>query len=455
MRNRNLVVSGSRLAEHFQAASATREARSDRDAARDLAALVGASDDDFHVSDRIATESTSRSPSIPLTDLELESLMMRLEAAVQLLDDVDETPGVFATTENRYAALIQSALAERAAKENRVGPAAARSREAKFDEHDIRWALSLLTWIGQLKPHDWKPLPQQPESCEGDLRFALMGDWGTGLYGAPQCAASIAEMGGFDYVVHLGDVYYSGTKNEIRSNFLRTWPRVAGSRSRACNGNHEMYSGGYGYFDLVLPHFEQSSSCFAVQNRDWLIVGLDSAYDDHDLANHQNAWLKRLVDAASDRKLVVFTHHQPFSHFDGGGEKLVEKLLPLLRAQRIAAWYWGHEHRCVIYDRHPRWKFFGRCIGHSGYPYFRKPSLPFRRLTDPPPISHSFWRELPFNRQTNTPHAILLDGPNPDLGRQAAKYGPHGYVTLEFEGPTLTERYFLANGEQLTTKRIA
>jgi hypothetical protein len=240
----------------------------------------------------------------------------------------------------------------------------------------------------------------------------------------------------------------------VKSNFLNMWPKVAGARSRACNGNHEMYSGGYGYFDTILPSFGQPSSCFAIQNPGWLIVGLDSAYADHDLANNQNAWLKQLVDAAGNRKLVLFSHHQPFSHFESGGDNLVEKLLPLLNARRITAWYWGHEHRCVVYDRHPRWNFFGRCIGHSGYPYFRKPTLKFNPVTNPPPVSYGFWRELPANLATSTPGALLLDGPNPGLDKHRDDYGPNGYLTLEFTGTTLTERYYLATGEELTKNVI-
>jgi hypothetical protein len=223
---------------------------------------------------------------------------------------------------------------------------------------------------------------------------------------------------------------------------------VPGAISRACNGNHEMYSGGYGYFDVILPDFGQKSSCFAMKNDDWLIVGLDSAYADHDLWGEQNAWLSHLIDKSNGARVVLFTHHQPFSHFDRGGEKLVAKLLPLLLSKKITAWYWGHEHRCVIYNQHPQWGLHGRCIGHSGYPYFNKPSRDFQKLPQPAPQRYAFFRDLPPNSAGGVPRAKLLDGTNPTLAKHAEDYGPNGYLTLEFDGPRLIERYYLSDEHQ-------
>jgi hypothetical protein len=383
-------------------------------------------------------------------------MLLRFNAAVRLLEEADVNPGVFSTTENQIAAVIQSTLAHKAAEDpTKIAPAPGDGREAKFDERDVRWALSLITWVGKLRPHGWLPLPDSARPMADTLRFAVMGDWGTGLYGGPRCAQSIAQDGAFQGLIHLGDVYYSGTMSEVRDNFLKFWPGVNNALRLACNGNHEMYSGGYGYFDAILPEFGQTSSGFALENTHWLIVGLDSAYADHDLANHQDAWLRGLVDASPTKKLVLFSHHQPFSHFDEGGEKLIEKLLPFLSAGRITAWYWGHEHRCVIYDRHPEWDFFGRCLGHSGYPYFRKPSLAFHEVVDPPQQGYGFWRELPRNATTGAPRALLLDGPNPYVEGHKDEYGPNGYVTLEFDGPHLTEHYFLPEGTELHKIDIA
>jgi hypothetical protein len=447
MNSTNLVVSGARLASLLPATETLPEKPKDVAALNDLLEVTGAP---ASAVQQDGPESTAASDQ-ELSPAEKALIVMQISEARRQLQEADVTPGVFSTTEDQVAALMQSALAERAEKEGKIEKAVGDGREAKFDERDARWVLSLVSWIGKLKPHGWLNAPLTPEKLDkpsDSLKFALVGDWGTGLYGAPECTSSINTMTDLNYIVHLGDVYYSGTMRECQSNFLAKWPSVAGAKSRACNGNHEMYSGGYGYFDTILPAFNQTSSCFAIENEHWLIVGLDSAYSDHDLTPPQEAWLHGLVKNAGKRKLVLFSHHQPFSHFEEGGKSLVEKLKPLLERQRITAWYWGHEHRCVIYDPHPTWEFHGRCIGHSGYPYFRKPSLRLPQYVTSGQKLPGMWRLLDA-KPGKAPRAILLDGPNPSLGSHQNEYGPNGFVTLEFQGRKLIEKYFLSTGQLL------
>ena len=201
--------------------------------------------------------------------------------------------------------------------------------EVKFDKGDwFGWATSVLDWWRKIKPEPWKDPPESPTSL-GDgqhLRVALLGDWGTGLYGAPACARSIsADPERFDLLVHLGDVYYSGTPKEVKENFLALWPKVDGALSRAVNSNHEMYSGGEGLFKVTMPQFGQDSTCWAIQTDRFMLVGLDSAYRDHDFAHDQVTWLRSLLDDAGTRKLVLFCHHQPYSRLSKQGPKLVDK----------------------------------------------------------------------------------------------------------------------------------
>src|SRR5262249_54769000 len=129
---------------------------------------------------------------------------------------------------------------------------------------------------------------------------------------------------------------------------------------------------GYAYFDHVLPSFGQGSSYFALQNKNWLFVGLDTARTDHDLDSQQVAWLKAVVQQAGTGKLVLFSHHQPFSRLDAQGPKLQAALADLLHGKAITAWYWGHEHNCIIYDAHASFELLGRCVGHGGIPSPRK-----------------------------------------------------------------------------------
>jgi hypothetical protein len=375
-----------------------------------------------------------------------------LSEALALLGAAERDPGVLTTVQHPTASLLQSFLAERAADADSADATAAGGFEAKFDDHDILgWIGSFFTWWRRIRPHAWQPPPDAPEEVGSSFRIAVLGDWGTGLYGAPACADSIRQDGkGFGLLLHLGDVYYSGTEREVKERFLALWPDVPGARSRALNSNHEMYSGGHAYFDQTLQKFGQGSSCCALQSPHWLLVGLDSAYSEHDLAMNQAEWLEGLVAAAGSRKVVLFTHHQPYSLIDNQGPKLVEKLSGLLEARRVFAWYWGHEHRCVVYDEHPAWGMRGRCIGHGGYPYFR--SLPGGAEVAREGDGFK-WYRLP--DRDLIPGGLVLDGPNRYLPGHEERYGPNGYAVLEFEGEHLVESIRAPDGAEIFRQELA
>jgi hypothetical protein len=330
--------------------------------------------------------------------------------------------------------------------ENRFEQSANGTLEAKFDSHDfLGWAASFFTWWRKLNPFDWKT-PGAPMAVGSRCRVALFGDWGTGLYGAPVCAKSIESAGKYDVVLHLGDVYYSGTKDEIQERFIDLFPTVPGAINRGLNGNHEMYTGGRAYFDAIQP-WGQTSSYFALQNGDWILACLDSAYADHDLHGAQGQWVQDLAAASPEKKLVLFSHHQPFSLLDQQGPKLVKKLEPLFKSKRITAWYWGHEHHCILYKPHALYGLRGRCVGHGGFPYFREKKI----LGATPPATPE-WKNL--ESKNLVPSAKILDGENPYVDDAPKEYGPHGYMTLDFDGPNLTETVHLPDGTPVWKKPL-
>jgi hypothetical protein len=386
-----------------------------------------------------------------------EAMLAALSEALSLLEEEEEGRDVLTAVPDQLASLLQSHLLALGVQAGQLAPLAGDDGvprdelEVKFDERDILgWVGSVFSWWRRIRPHKWIEAPPDPEPLPDTARVALLGDWGTGLYGAPVCARSLAaDPAGYQLLVHLGDVYYSGTEDEVEDRFLKFWPKVDGAVSRAANANHEMYSGGYGYFKGILQTFDQRASYFALQNEAWLLVGLDSAYEDHALARGQGKWLARLLEKSGDRKVVLFSHHQPFSLLDKQGPKLVDRLGPFLRDGRIHAWYWGHEHRCVLYDRHPAWGLFGRCLGHGGYPHFRDRLQRF-------PLEHhlngSTWRRLP--TRNLVPGGLVLDAPNPHVENRASEYGANGYLTLELNGPQLRELVHDADGRLLHEQMV-
>jgi len=367
--------------------------------------------------------------------------------AIALLSDVLTTlertqrdPGVFVSVDDRMASLIQSFLARQSALEQKWTSPADGSPEAKFDSRDVLgWAGSMFDWLKGIKKRDFIVQNAAPRPFPAKARIAVLSDWGTGMYGGPVCAKSIQDDGAFDLLLHLGDVYYSGDIDEVEQRFLKFWPKVPKAMSRALNSNHEMYSGGFGYFDRILPFFKQEASYFAFQNDYWLLVGLDTGYSEHELHGDQADWVMNLVRDAGDRRVILFSHHQPFSLYEKQGPRLVTQLGPLLEQRKIHAWYWGHEHRCVVYEPHPLWGVRGRCVGHSAFPYFRDG---FKQ-----PLAEPGWQSI-FAKNL-VPGARVLDGPNKYVEGNGVKYGPNGYVVLELDDRDLRELYMNPDGTGL------
>ena len=207
-------------------------------------------------------------------------------AAVKSLEEVDAGDGVMSTPQNAVGSLLQTYLGQKSEEHGKVAPSPTGPHyEAKFDTHDLLgWIGSFFEWWRKIVPHEWEAPPTSPTVLEGPIRLGVLADWGTGLYGAPACAETLHnDANGFDIYLHLGDVYYSGTPKEVRERFLATWPKNPRLFSRALNSNHEMYGGGYGLFDETLVEFKQQSSCFWIELDNYVLVGLDTGYAEHDL----------------------------------------------------------------------------------------------------------------------------------------------------------------------------
>lgn len=432
--------------------------------------------DPFHHPESIVAENPVKNDDLPIATLRTFLNTQGVEAAeLETKRDGDDAPhadkyervlarleqetrksgaGVLVAVQDRETSVLQSAIAE-AAKSGKPLPAG--GVEAQFGEGptggDIwGWFKSLFDHIDEKK---WHPIVRPPDDKVGSIadtgRVAVLGDWGTNLYGAPVSAASIRRTGPYQLLLHLGDIYYSGTRTEVQQRFLSAWPADAGKVSRALNGNHEMYSGGYAYFDDILPKFSQPSSYFAVQNKHWLLAGLDTAHTDHDLDHLQAKWLKSMVKDAGQRKLILFSHHQPFSRLDAQGPKLQAALADLFAKKAVDAWYWGHEHDCIIYDRHQTSGMLGRCIGHGGIPSPRK--IEVMDAPEDRRFGDIKWKRLAAN--WDAPACLVLDGPNALVKGEEEKFGPHGYVTLAFDGPELIERVHLPDGTEIFNSKVA
>ena len=292
----------------------------------------------------------------------------------------------------------------------------------KYEMFDTGWAWTLKNdllnhiprsfgkgyGIAKFVKHDWsKPVTLKPS--KGDqVRIAIIGDWGSGKYklnglannDGPACEV-METLGKLtdapDYIIHLGDTYYSGTgpnrspKNEESQNLVemfKLYPKLAKpGRCFTLNSNHEMYGGAYGYYESALTDSlfsaQQGCSYFALGFGDWIIAGIDSAYFDPSVLymegglgkkskNPQYAFLQQLEK--SGKKVIIMSHHTGMSTDGESASKYLWK--DVTDVITPAYWYWGHIHLGAVYSSKA---FSGsvksRCIGHSSMPFAIPPGM--------------------------------------------------------------------------------
>ncbi len=314
---------------------------------------------------------------------------------------------------------------------------------------------------------------------DSPLRIALAADWGTGTLEAETVAANMKACSPH-YTLHLGDVYYMGEAAEIDENCLgELTPNYAGVYwptgslgSFALMGNHEMYSGGQGYFQEFLTTLglfnanktvkdPQSASYFCLETDHWVVLGLDTGYHSGGVAaftaipvvnripflnvdarfgDKMLAWLKDTMNTLHapgrpKKHILLLTHHQPMSSFEHAFEKPAEQLAQLgfLNAEEFV-WLFGHEHRMTVYNKQTianTLKAYPRCIGHGGMP------VEITNVSQPDPRIRCY---------DPRKHAIDQDHPNTLVGY-------NGHLVLLFNGNKLTIEYHdIVNNDLLLTE---
>jgi hypothetical protein len=268
------------------------------------------------------------------------------------------------------------------------------------------WLDRRTTGLAPFIEADWTtPLPLAPGK-DGKVRIALMGDWGTGSYtltglnsrdgpALETMRALEALPAPPDYLVHLGDTYYSGTgagripENEEAQNLLEVWKQHGAiakpGRCFALNGNHEMYGGLYGYYNALSdPLFSAQRGCsyFALEFGDWIIAGIDSSYFDTSVlyldgslgedTDPQYDFLRKIK--ARGKKVILLSHHNGISMDGGSASPRLWK--DVTQALTPDYWYWGHWHLGAAYSEHA---FSGavkaRCVGHGAIPFSNPPGM--------------------------------------------------------------------------------
>jgi hypothetical protein len=397
---------------------------------------------------KVESRRSSNAKAAPQDDyafIARDPVVSLLQSALELYyderapDQIEETPHVD-TTVRRGTTTFPIAAGRRL---RGSSPMTRRGRRIfdRFSETDPGWVSSVIAMGLRLfrGRHDFNDAPATPVRLPDRARLILVGDWGSGIPRALKVSAQmrrILDEGVRDkltqHVIHLGDVYYSGFDWEYKKRVLADgyWPvrsdEAASVGSWALNGNHDMYSGGHGYYEVLLadPRFgrQERSSYFSLFNDYWKILGLDSAWDDQRLHGDQPKWVSREVGAHKG-KIMLLSHHQLFSAYESGADELGVAVEGPLLEGRIDAWFWGHEHRCMTFRPWDQVKH-ARLIGHGGVPVYM-----CHDANDPYPAPGLYeYREF--------------------IQRGLERWAMFGFAVLDFDGPKLHVRYIDEEGTE-------
>jgi hypothetical protein len=328
--------------------------------------------------------------------------------------------------------------------------------DREYDSSDLGWAYCFVAWVdtnGQTPPFKLGNVIQIPDNTT----LAILGDWG----GAnPPALAIAAAAKSAAYQIHLGDVYYAGTTGGSAANwpyepdhFLNVWTGAPG-KSFALNSNHDMYAHATGYLEaLQAPAFKaQGGNCFALYNKAFRIVGLDSAYYAPDTGilefpgymigslgppqGQQAHFLEQqIAQLTAGQKLILLTHHNGLklngSQPKSGDPQLLlwQQVTAVLQklpagASKEVLWYWGHEHAGAVYKTQTlngAVTIQPRCCGHG--------CIPWGIATD-----------------LNSPNVLWSE--KEVLGPGTNYFVTNGYATLTLNGASLTEAFWNQNGKK-------
>lgn len=229
-----------------------------------------------------------------------------------------------------------------------------------YAQFDTGWLQTGMNYLSQaLGLMDKAPFKTSPGKAhyQGDsLSIVMIGDWGTGTPQAQQTIKSVMALKP-DIVIHMGDVYFSGTEVEFNKNFFPFLPPKEKDSPDffTLNANHEMDGGGWGYFKaLEDSRFkkQQNSSFFLLEFKQWTLIGLDSAYNadapQYSAGRVLDDYQKNLLASQKDKDhLILLSHHNPITPKGDDTTPLWRDVTSIITP---AYWYYGHQHIGMAYS---------------------------------------------------------------------------------------------------------
>lgn len=280
----------------------------------------------------------------------------------------------------------------------------------RYSDGDFGFARCILAYLSHMaRPiayRDWQRRGQQLDQygvirwrLPADAKVAMIGDWGTGQPDARAMLTEILRSHRPDALIHLGDVYYSGTPFECETHVRQVFADAFAATGRAIPvfslpGNHCYYARGRGFYDVILdqmnltdPTWRQEASYFCLQTADdaWQFLAMDTGQGD---ANPFQTYLAPRAPALRPSEVtwqteklerfagstILLSHHPLFTQSrringDGDCRWLNHHLLATFQSyfDRVAAWFWGHEHNLILFQDGLLGLAKGRLIGCAGF----------------------------------------------------------------------------------------
>ena len=317
---------------------------------------------------------------------------------------------------------------------------------------------------GQMQYNDWTVAGNNnldygviEYQLPNDAVIGVVGDWGTGLADAKALLLDLMQQHKPTVIIHLGDIYYSGTPGECQNTFSAifddVFDQVLGQGNRipvfTLPGNHDYYAWGMGFYPMLtqinssLPTAEQVASYFCLRTEDngWQFLGMDTGYHDSNpgdqisptyagpwLQPTEILWHRDKVENFSGATILL-SHHQLFSaHGKLNGSLSAYRDVPYFNpflyevfydflSTKIAGWFWGHEHNLVLYQNNLFGLAKGRLVGCSAY----------EELTSATPYAVTY-PEIPY--LLTPPQGQLHSNADPN----GIAYYNHGYAVIDVGG---------------------
>jgi hypothetical protein len=198
-------------------------------------------------------------------------------------------------------------------------------------------------------------LPNQ----DGSLKFAVLGDFGTGERAQYQLAEQMAKLHGsfkFELVVLTGDnIYGADRPQNFRNKFEIPYKPLLDQDVKfyASLGNHD--SREQRYYKLFNMAGKLYYS-FKAPDEDVRFFALESSYP----AREQLDWLQKELEGSRERWKIAYFHHPLYSSGDrhGSDARLRAALEPLFIKYNVSVVFNGHDH------------FYERVKPQNGIAYF-------------------------------------------------------------------------------------